>query len=56
MEKSYRVKHTREKSDEPVKIINIDFCQFEDSIKCTWLQLIMIRNNSAYFSFASHFR
>jgi len=48
-----KFKHT---SDKTVKIINIDFCQFENSFKRTRFQLVMIRNNRANFSFASYLR
>ena len=43
-------------SDKPVKIVNIDFCKFENSFECTRFQLVMIRNDRANFSFARYFR
>lgn len=43
-------------SDKPVKIIDIDFCQFENSSKGSRFQLVMIGNNSAHFPFSRHFR
>ena len=42
-------------SDEPVKIININFCQSEYSFKSTGFQLFMIRNDGTHFFFSNNF-
>ena len=49
-------KEIKKKSDKPVKIINIDFCQLKNAIESSQFQLVVIRNNRAHFSDGSHFR
>jgi len=51
----FTLKKIQTASDKPVKIINIDFCQFENSFECTGFQLVMNGNNRANFSFAGYF-
>ena len=53
-----RIPDTKEikKSDKPVKIINIDFCQLKNAFESSPFQLVVIRNNRAHFSIGSHFR